>query len=42
MRALYPQLFDSGMNFEDKILFKGGRVVIPKIIPGHFFNMIRV
>ena len=42
MRALYPQLFDSGMNFEDKILFKGGRVVIPKIIPRHFFNMIRV
>ena len=24
MRAQYPQLFDSGMNFEDEILFKGG------------------
>ena len=24
MRAQYPQLFESGMNFEDKILFKGG------------------
>ena len=24
MRAQYPQLFDSGMNFEDKIIFKGG------------------
>ena len=33
MRAQYPQLFDSGMNFEDEILFKGGRVVIPQIIP---------
>ena len=33
MRTQYPQLFDSGMNFEDEILFKGGRVVIPQIIP---------
>ena len=33
MRAQYPQLFDSGMNFEDKILFKGGRVVTLQIIP---------
>ena len=24
MRAQYPQLFESGMNFEDKILVKGG------------------
>ena len=24
MRAQYPQLFESGMNFEDIILFKGG------------------
>ena len=24
MRAQYPQLFDSGMNFKDEILFKGG------------------
>ena len=24
MRAQYPQVFDSGMNFEDEILFKGG------------------
>ena len=32
MRAQYPQLFESSMNFEDKILFKGGRVVIPQII----------
>ena len=24
MRAQYPQLFESSMNFEDKILFKGG------------------
>ena len=29
MRAQYPQLFDSGMNFEDEILLKGGRVVTP-------------
>ena len=27
MRAQYPQLFDSGMNFEDEILFKEGRIV---------------
>ena len=33
MRAQYPQLFDSGMNFEDEILFKGGRVVTPQNIP---------
>ena len=33
MRAQYPQLFESGMNFEDEILFKGGRVVTPQIIP---------
>ena len=30
MRAQYPQLFDSGMNFEDEILFKGGRFVTPQ------------
>ena len=23
MRAQYPQLFDSGMNFEDKIILRG-------------------
>ena len=33
MRAQYSQLFDSGMNFEDEILFKGGRVVTPQNIP---------
>ena len=35
MRIQYPQLFKSGMNFEDEILFKGGggRVVTPEIIP---------
>ena len=33
MRAQYPQLFESGMNFEDEILFKGGRVVTSQIIP---------
>ena len=33
MRAQYPQLFESGMNLEDEILFKGGRVVTPTIIP---------
>ena len=27
MKAQYPQLFDLGMNFKDKILLKGGRVV---------------
>ena len=25
MGAQYPQLFESGMNFEDEIFFKGGR-----------------
>ena len=29
MRAQYPQLFESGMNFEEEILFKEGRVVTP-------------
>ena len=33
MRAQYPQLFESGMNFEDEILLKGGRVVTPQIRP---------
>ena len=33
MRAQYPQLFESGMNFEDEILLRGGRVVTPQIIP---------
>ena len=40
MRAQYPQLFESGMNFEDEILFKGGGgggggggVITPQIIP---------
>ena len=35
MRAQYPQLFNSGMNFEDEILLtKGGgrRIVTPQII----------
>ena len=33
MRAQYPKLFESVMNFEDEILLKGRRVVIPQIIP---------
>ena len=41
MRAQYPQLFESSMNFEDEIVFKGGgggggggrRVITPQIIP---------
>ena len=33
MKAQYPQLFESCMNFEDEILFKEGRVVTPQIIP---------
>ena len=33
MRVQYPQLFDSGMNFEDEILFKEGRVVTSQNIP---------
>ena len=33
MRAQYPQLFESGMNFEDGILLKWGRVVIPQNMP---------
>ena len=32
MRVQYPQLFSSG-NFEDKIHFKGGRIVTPRNIP---------
>ena len=38
MRAQYPQLFESGMNFEDEILLKGGRVVTPQNIPWHFIS----
>ena len=26
MRAQYPQLFNSGMNFEDEILVRGGEL----------------
>ena len=33
MRAQYPQLFESGMNFEDESFLRGGRVVTPQIIP---------
>ena len=33
MRAQYPQLFESDMNFEDETLLKGGRVVTPRNIP---------
>ena len=33
MRAQYLQLFELGMNFEDEILFKGGRVVTLQIMP---------
>ena len=49
MRVQYPQLFASGMNFEDEIFFRGGgggggggRVVTPQIIPYRFYNMFRV
>ena len=40
MRAQYPQLFESGMNFEDEILFKGGRVGTPQIIPNGFITCV--
>ena len=33
MRAQYPQLFESCINFDDEILLNGGRVVTPQIIP---------
>ena len=33
MKAQYPQLFESSMNFEDEIILKGGRVVTPRNIP---------
>ena len=33
MRAQYPQLFNSCINFEDDILLRGGRVVTPQTIP---------
>ena len=33
MRAQYPQLFNSGNNFEDEILLRGGRVVTTQITP---------
>ena len=34
MRVQYPQLFDSGMNFEDQIIFKEGRIVTSQNIRG--------
>ena len=44
MRAQYPKLFESGMNFEEKILFKGegGRVVTPQIMLKQSYNMFSV
>ena len=38
MRSQYLQFFNSGINFEDKILLRGGgegreRIVTPQIIP---------
>ena len=38
MRAQYPQLFETGMNFDDEILLKGGRVVTPQIITWSFIT----
>ena len=40
MRAQYPQLLESGMNFEDEIVFKGGRVVKPKLYPNSFITCL--
>ena len=40
MKVRYPQLFDSGLNFEDKILFKGGRVVTPKLYHDSFITCL--
>ena len=41
MRAQYPQLFESGMNFEDKILFKGGESCnIPKLYHNSFITCL--
>ena len=33
MREQYPELFISGMNFADEIIFKGGRIVTSSNIP---------
>ena len=46
MMAQYPQLFNSGMNFEDEILLRGGggggggRVVTPKLHPSSFMTYL--
>ena len=41
MRVQYPQLSSLG-NFEDKIYFKGGRIVTPRNIPWSFLNISKV
>ena len=41
MRAQYPQLFESGMNFEDEILGGGGSCNTPKCTLV-VFDMFRV
>ena len=50
MKVQYPQLFNSGNNFEDEILLRGGRggggggggIVIPRNIPKSFYNKFRI
>ena len=44
VRAIYQQLFESGINFEDEILLKGGRgesCITPKYSLA-FYNMFQV
>ena len=40
MRAQYPQLFNSGNNFEDEILLMGGELSHPKLYPDSFITCL--
>ena len=40
MRAQYPQLFDSSMNFEDEILLRGGELKHPELDPNSFIAIL--
>ena len=40
MKALYPQLFTTGKNFEDKISLSGEELKYPKICPNSFITCL--
>ena len=40
MRAQYPQLFDSGKNFEDEIILREGELQYPKLYLESFITCL--